>query len=51
MRIDHPELEVLNARARRERAHAIYQFFKWLLSSYAPRTHIAHPGKDRRAAA
>ena len=51
MKTDYPELAVMLASARKERALAVYQFFKWLFSSHAPRTHIAHPGKNRRAAA
>jgi len=44
MRIDHPELEVLHARARRERARAVYRILVQPVLEYfrhAPRTHIA----------
>jgi hypothetical protein len=51
VRIDHAELEVLNARARRERAQAIYRLiivpaanFVTGIFSHAPRTHIAAQG-------
>ena len=54
MRIDFPELEKLNEQARKQRAEEIYRLLaslgKWI-KSHATRTHIAHPGSNRRAAA
>jgi hypothetical protein len=44
MRIDYPDLELLHARARRERAQAVYHFIiepVVRFFSHAPRTHIA----------
>ena len=54
MRIDFPEFEKLNERARKERAEAVYRLFadigNWI-RSHATRTHSAHPRSDRGAAA
>jgi hypothetical protein len=47
VRIDYPDLEILHARARRERAQAVYHYFIEpivRLFSHAPRTHIAAHG-------
>jgi hypothetical protein len=54
MRIDFPQFEALHARARRERAEAIYQLIVLPIArffTHAPRAHIAHQGPKRRAAA
>jgi hypothetical protein len=47
MRIDHPELEVLHARARRERAEAVYT----LLIAPLVRLFTRRPRADARPAA
>ena len=51
MRLDFPELEVLNAKARRERAEAIYTFvIAPIARLFAPRAGAHRPagGKHRR---
>jgi hypothetical protein len=54
MRIDHSQLEQLHARARRERAKAIYELILVPIArffTHAPRTHRTHPRTHRGAAA
>jgi hypothetical protein len=52
MRIDHPELEVLHARARRERAEAVYALLiAPLVRLFTRRPHAAgRTGATRRPA-
>ncbi|HUQ75179.1 MAG TPA: hypothetical protein VM183_10665 [Burkholderiales bacterium] len=54
MRIDHSNLEQLNAQARRERAQAIYELIIVPIMKFfahAPRTHRTPARTHRRAAA
>ena len=48
MRIDYPDLEILHARARRERAEGMYRLIsdlgKWIFR-HASRAHLAHQRK------
>jgi hypothetical protein len=54
MRIDFPDLEVLNAKARRERADAVYEFvlapIAKLFTHNAPRRRVRRTAHRRSAA-
>ena len=52
MRLDFPELEALNARARRERAEAIYTFvIAPIAKLFAPKSAHRHGTRDARRVA
>ena len=48
MRIDFPELEAINARARRERAEAVYRLIILPIKAFFTRRHAARPQREIR---